>query len=573
MQTSPYTLRLAHINDCHSNFDPVSLTLKVSGAGEPIKVAAHSGGYGRLATVLANARAEAEAADTSFLFLHGGDTFQGTLYFNEFRGKANARLLNLLKPDAIVLGNHEIDSGNAPLHRFIEAIDFPMLAGNMDLSAEDPTKGFALATLNNLLYYDSQRGCAQALKKPLGDKQMAIVGITLDQMQVIARPDPDTQFRDAINTCRATVNALKADGIHHILVLSHLGLDGDRKLAAAVDGISLIVGGHSHTLMGDFANLGLPCVPWGERINNTPILHAGKYAETIGLAEISFDAQGRVTALEGGNYLMLDEHPLVDNLSAELRAEALNQLKAHPGILWCEAEPGIQSIIDKEFRPAITALDHQVLAMVPRELIHTRLPSKSLPHGSEVAPWVSRAMYEETRILDGAVQFALHNAGGVRQSMSQGKMTLADVLGRLLPFELPLVKYAIEGQYLIEALESAINSATNNSVIGTGAGSFPYTFGLKYHYDGRRPQGERILSLTLSQGGLWVPVEAGKVYVGVSTAYTASGKEGYQALSLCHWQEPVPDLTLPGAFIRFIERHGGFAEEMLPQLSYISHLR
>lgn len=573
MQTSPYTLRLAHINDCHSNFDPVSLTLNVGGKGESVRLACHSGGYGRIASVLAKVRAEAEAANAPFLFLHGGDTFQGTLYFNEFRGKANAHLLNLLRPDAMVLGNHEIDSGNAPLRRFIEAIDFPMLAGNMDLSREDPTKGFPLAPLDKLFCYDSQRGCARVLKKPLADKELAIIGITLDQMPLIARPDPDTDFRSAIDTCRATVEKLHGEGIRHILVLSHLGLDGDRELAQAVSGISLIVGGHSHTLMGDFANLGLPCVPWGERVNDTPILHAGKYAETIGLASISFDDSGKVIGLEGGNFLMLDEHPLTDSHSAGERDRAIAILKAHPGVLWCEAEPKLQAVIDKEYRPAITALDSQVLAMVPRELIHTRLPSKSLPHGSEVAPWVSRAMYEETRILDGAVQFALHNAGGVRQSLSQGQITLADVLGRLLPFELPLVKYAIEGHYLIEALESAINSATNNSVMGTGAGSFPYTFGLKYHYDGRRPQGQRILSLTLSQGGVWVPVETNKVYVGVSTAYTASGKEGYQALSSCHWQEPVAELTLPGAFIRFIQRHGSFAEELLPQLSYVSHLR
>lgn len=280
MQTSAYYLQLAHINDCHSNFDPVALSLSVDHHGSQIRVACHSGGYGRIATILEQARDKAKRDNQAFLFLHGGDTFQGTLYFNEFKGRANAKLLNMLRPDAMVLGNHEIDSGNAPLHRFVEAIDFPMLAGNMDLSGEDPTKAFPLARLPNLYYLDPSTGCARVIKHPLGDRELAIVGITLDQMSVIARPDPDTHFANTLETCKRTVKALKAEGIDHILVLSHLGLDGDRKLAASVDGISLIVGGHSHTLMGDFAELGLPAVPWGECVNGTAILHAGKYAET-----------------------------------------------------------------------------------------------------------------------------------------------------------------------------------------------------------------------------------------------------------------------------------------------------
>ncbi|QYJ74175.1 bifunctional UDP-sugar hydrolase/5'-nucleotidase [Shewanella sp. FJAT-52076] len=572
MQTPAYYLQLAHINDCHSNFDPVALSLSVPHENTMVRVGCHSGGYGRIATLLEQARDTARRDNQAFLFLHGGDTFQGTLYFNEFKGRANAKLLNMLRPDAIVLGNHEIDSGNAPLHRFIEAIDFPMLAGNMDLSGEDPTKAFPLARLPNLYCLDPSTGCARVIKHPLGDRELAIVGITLDQMSVIARPDPDTHFANAVETCERTVKSLKAEGIDHILVLSHLGLDGDRKLAAAVEGISLIVGGHSHTLMGDFAELGLSAVPWGERVNGVPILHAGKYAETLGLAGISFDKNGQVTTLDGANYLMLDEHLVIDGGDEMTRSAIIAKLKAHPNVLWPVQHPHVQQVIETEFRPAIRALDHQVLAMVPRELVHTRLPSKALPHGSEVAPWVSRAMYEESRILDGAVQFALHNAGGVRQSLSRGQITLADVLGRLLPFELPLVKYAIEGQYLFEALESAINSATNNSVVGTGAGSFPYTFGLKYHYDGRRPMGERVLSLTVAQNGLWVPVRRQQVYVGVSSAYTASGKEGYDALACCHWQESIDGLTLPGAFIRFIQRHGEIADELAPQLSYVSHL-
>lgn len=153
---------------------------------------------------------------------------------------------------------------------------------------------------------------------------------------------------------------------------------------------------------------------------------------------------------------------------------------------------------------------------------------------------------------------------------------MADVLGRLLPFALPLVRYKILGRFLYQTLESAINSATNNSITGTGAGSFPYTYGLKYCYDGRQPQGSRILQLevlTEIAGEMqWHSVVPNRLYCGVSSAYTASGKEGYQDLLSAEEQQSIASLTLPEAFIRFMQREQGLHGAMPPHIQYTSHL-
>lgn len=183
-------------------------------------------------------------------------------------------------------------------------------------------------------------------------------------------------------------------------------------------------------------------------------------------------------------------------------------------------------------------------------------------------------MFQEAKLVDPRVNFALHNAGGVRQSVAQGQLTLADVMGQLLPFELPLVKYEIQGQFLYQALESAINAATNNSVRGTGAGSFPYTYGLRYYYDGRRPLGERLFRLEMMQQdsqSLWYPVEPESLYVGVSTSYTAAGKEGYHPLLQARWQESMESLTLPQAFIRFLNRSPNLSDLLSQHVHYTSH--
>lgn len=579
--TQGYTLSLAHINDTHSNFEPSRVQFSLNLGLKALDITSHSGGYARLGYQISQARDRAAQSQMPFLFLHGGDSFQGTLYFSHFKGKANAHLLNLLAPDAMVIGNHDIDEGNARLAEFAKQIDFPLLAGNMDLSQEDIRKPGNLRTVANILAYDENTQLASYLEKPFYDKKLAVIGITLDQMKDIARPDPDTHFVDAIATTARTVEHLHAKGIKHIIVLSHLGLDQDKRLAEQIDGISLIVGGHTHTLQGDFSALGLSNIPYGETIHGTPIVHAGKYAETLGLAEIEFDAAGRAINLKGGNYFMLDKQFMlssseqVDDTDYQAVQQRFNE---HPYVLWDDADEDIHGVIHDIYRPAIAEMENKVLALVPKNLVHTRLPSKALPHGSEIAPWVSRSMFQEAKLEDPRIHFALHNAGGVRQSVAQGRLTLADVLGQLLPFELPLVKYEIQGQYLYQALESAINAATNNSVRGTGAGSFPYTYGLRYYYDGRRPLGERLFKLEMMQQdglSLWYPVQPDALYVGVSTSYTAAGKEGYHPLLQARWQESIETLTLPQAFIRFLNRapNPNLADLLSPHVHYTSHIK
>ncbi|MBR9728256.1 bifunctional metallophosphatase/5'-nucleotidase [Shewanella intestini] len=584
-----YPLRLAHINDTHSNFEPSRVQFTVNQGRQNYRVVTHSGGYARLAFHIEKARAQAKAANQEFLLLHGGDSFQGTLYFREFQGRANAHLLNLLKPDAMVLGNHEIDAGNLPVKAFLNRIDFPLLAGNMDLSHEDPLKSGRLSGHPMLLDYNTQTATANTLLKPFFNTTLAIVGITLDQMKLIARPDPDTHFIHAIDTTKRTVAQLKKQGIHHIIVLSHLGVDQDRELAAAVDGISLIVGGHSHTLQGDFTDLGLSNMPYGEQVNHTPIVHAGKYAETLGLVDIEFDSKGKAISFNGSNHFMLSADITVSESSANAQTDRsltnkpaitrqqasraiASMLEAHPNNLGEQENTEITQIIKTQYRPALDALENNTLTYIPRDFVHTRLPSKDYPHGSELAPWVSRSMYKAARKIDPSIDFALHNAGGVRQDLNKGRLSLADVLGRILPFELPLTLYKIKGQYLVEVIESAINTATNNGVTGTGSGSFPYPYGLKFAYDGHQPKGKRVNHVEVYQNKQWRPLNTQAHYIGVSSSYTASGKEGYDALLHAQWQKNLQSQTLQEAFVDYVSHYGEKINQALTiNVQYTSH--
>jgi 5'-nucleotidase len=245
----------------------------------------------------------------------------------------------------------------------------------------------------------------------------------------------------------------------------------------------------------------------------------------------------------------------------------------HENVVICKKDPQLQSLLQDKYIPRVRELQSTVIANLTKDMRHIRIPDQQ--GGSEIVPLVAESFAHMMNKDGHQIDFAIHNAGGVRQSLNKGEVTLAYVIGRLLPFDLPLVHYEIQGLHLFSAIESAINSATNNSVTGTGAGSFPYTYGLKYCYDGRKPLGERILSLEVfdKDGISWICVDKQATYFGVSSAYTVSGKEGYTPLLQAETQEPIEDLTLSLAFIRYLQREQSQLEEtLIPHVHYTSHL-
>lgn len=544
------TVQLAHFSDCHSHFDGAPMSFSPVGEG---LWRTQCGGYARILTRLTQLRAKAAAAGQRFLFLHGGDSFQGSLYFNRFKGRANADLLAMLAPDAMVLGNHEFDLGNGPLVEFLRQLDFPVLAANLDNSQEPADTPLGLWDIPHL--YDAHQPWH---RRVIDGVPFALLGITLAQMAAIANPDPHTRFHAVADTLTRVLREIKREGIHHIVLLSHLGLDQDKLLAERFPELSLIIGGHTHSLLGDLAPLGLPSEGSYPLMNNgVAILHAGHSALCLGVCELTFDEAGRVVQSQGQlEWLPWQPWPYASTPPA--------------GLTFCEPDPQLEQHLAKRYRPEIETMSQRIVTRLAAPLPHQRLPDNTLPHGSQLAPLVARAMLTAAREQVGEVDFALHNAGGVRCSLEPGPLSEADIAGRLLPFAIPLTLYRVHGHELAEALENAIDNATNNGVVGNGNGSFPYTAGVQFTYQADRPKGQRITRLEWEAApGQWQAVNAEQVYRGVSSAYTASGKEGYTALARTltqHNQEL--GITLADAFIRWA-RHLPTLEAQPPLLEYI----
>jgi 5'-nucleotidase len=275
-------------------------------------------------------------------------------------------------------------------------------------------------------------------------------------------------------------------------------------------------------------------------VNDVAILHAAHSALCLGVCELEFDARGRVRRSQGQlEWLPWQPWPFDSAPPA--------------GLHFCEPAPELEAHLAKRYRPELETMTQRIVTRLAGPLHHQRLPDANLPAGSQVAPLVAHAMLTGAREQVGQVDFALHNAGGVRCALEPGPLSEADIAGRLLPFAIPLTLYRVHGHELAEALEGAIDNATNNGVTGNGSGSFPYTAGVRFSYQADKPKGARITRLEWEASpDQWQPVEADAIYRGVSSAYTASGKEGYTALARTltqHNQEL--GITLADAFIRW----------------------
>jgi 5'-nucleotidase/UDP-sugar diphosphatase len=134
--SADYSLTILHTNDFHARFEPISKY--DSGCGEEDNAEGKCfGGSARLVTAVAEARARTNNS----ILVDGGDQFQGTLFYTYYKGKLAAEMMNKLGYDAMTVGNHEFDDGPEVLRGFMDAVDFPVLMSNADVSGEELLAG------------------------------------------------------------------------------------------------------------------------------------------------------------------------------------------------------------------------------------------------------------------------------------------------------------------------------------------------------------------------------------------------------------------------------------------------
>lgn len=221
------SLPILHTADMHSRIEPIERNSSSAHAG--------MGGMMRRATLIARQRSK----DKDLLLFDCGDFSQGTPYYNLFKGEIEIKLMNLMSYDAITIGNHEFDSGVENLARLFRMAQFPVVCANYDV------KGTPLEGLVKPYVVLERKGL-----------RMGVFGLSPRLKGLVqAHNYKGVRFKNPIAAARKVVKQLRhKEHCDLVICLSHLGYEADypteycdTSLVSAIQGIDLILGGHSHT--------------------------------------------------------------------------------------------------------------------------------------------------------------------------------------------------------------------------------------------------------------------------------------------------------------------------------------
>ena len=233
------------------------------------------------------------------VLLDAGDVFSGTLYFNEFLGKADLAVMNYLGYDAMTFGNHEFDlglsaDGHKALADFVKGAKFPFVSSNVDFTADALFDGLQSRTVEA----DAKDGkIYNGIIKEINGEKVGIFGLTTEETVAIASPEKIT-FTNYIVEAKAAVAAFEKAGVNKIIALTHIGyddsdkIDNDVLLAKNVPGIDIIVGGHTHVKLDEPVVLNKDTEP-------VIIVQANEYNKFLGQLDVTFDEKGVIKDYKG----------------------------------------------------------------------------------------------------------------------------------------------------------------------------------------------------------------------------------------------------------------------------------
>lgn len=526
--TSPLTLNILHINDHHSNLEASDLTLDIGGAETTFAL----GGFPRVVAKIA----ERDEALDNVLKLHAGDAITGTLYYSSFEGTADAELMNQVCFDAFALGNHEFDRSDSGLKLFLDELasdncDTPVLAANVK-----PEVGTPLAPSAEDDYIKPY------IVREIDGARVGIIGIDIaNKTRNSSSPLATTQFLDEQATAQAMIDELAEDGVNKIILLTHYQYQNDLELAASLKGVDVIIGGDSHSLLGDFSSYGLessgpyPTLATNADGDQVCVAQAWQYSWVVGELSVEWNEEGIVQSCGGAPHLLLDE-PLVreDSTGTEYeltgadREAVLSAIDADaqlslttPDASAAEILAGYTDQLDEFANRVIgTASEDLCLARIPGAAYGDETCTGEDPNrGGDIANVVAQAFLYMSKSADVSIQ----NGGGVRTDIFAGDITIGDAY-TLLPFGNTLTNLDMTGAEIRTVLNEAVEYAHSDST-----GAYPYAAGLRWYVDMNRAAGDRLYDIEyrLRNTGAWLSLEDSTQLIVVSNSFTAQGRDGY----------------------------------------------
>ena len=388
-------------------------------------------------------------------------------------------------------------------------------------------------------------------------QKIGIVGLTIAQKtKASSSPDADTTFQDETAAAQREIDALRAKNVNKIILLSHIGYEYDKQVAARLSGVDVVVGGDSHTLLGPntltTSGVGSPAGAYPTRTTDKDgkpvcVVQAWEYAQVVGELKVSFNAQGEVTQCAGTPHVLIgDSFTLGGKAATDAEKAAIKASAAATGVLRITTPSAPATTALQPFKDRVAVFNKTQVAVVPQELCSRRVPggvgsvdysrssaacnaegSVSL-RGGDIQQLVAQAYLEVANEKYGGADITLQSGGGVRIPL-QGTVTAAQVI-QVLPFGNMLFRLDITGQEVKGMLEDGLEAVYG---AGGSTGPYPYTGGLRYDVNTKAAFGSRVGNIEVRNPatGAWGALDTAKTYKLFVLSFNATGGDGYKTLA------------------------------------------
>ncbi len=413
------------------------------------------GGLDRLATVVKRVRAE---RGDKVLFLDGGDTWQGSMGANMSKGQDMVDCMALLKPDAMT-GHWEFTYGEARVQELIKGLGFPFLALNVrDTEWNEPV-------------FEPMKMFER------GGVKIAVLGQAFPYTPV-ANPRwlmPKWSFGIREEDVRANVEKARKGGAKLVVLLSHNGFDVDRKLAARVPGIDVILTSHTHD-----------AIPEAIKVGKTLLIASGSHGKFI--SRLDLDVQNG--AVKSFHYKLIPLFADAIKPDAEMTA-AITKARAPYAKDLARVVGQADSLLYRRGNFNGT-FDDVICAALLKERDAEIALSPGFRWGTSVLPGAPITVED------------IHNATAITYPQ--------------------VYRMGMTGERLKEVLEDVADNLFNPDPYYQQGGDMVRCGGLGYAIDVSKPIGSRISAMTHLKSGK--PIEATKEYTVAGWASVNEGTQG-----------------------------------------------
>ncbi len=440
-------LIICHTNDMHSRILPEDDWGRSIGLAE-------------IAAVVKAVRAEHPAT----LWLDAGDTVHGMPMINVTKGESIVPLLNEAGIDAMVPGNHDFNYGFDNLLKLSKEMEFPLLCANLvrEQNGKQVFPGYKIFRLQGL--------------------KVGVFGLSTPETAYTSNPDNvlGLKFTDPVAEAREMVKKLRPR-CDVVIGLMHMGLNESsdftsKRIAEEVEGIDLIVDGHSHTTL-----------PEGLQVGKTMIVQTGWHDHTLG--EVRLEVKN---------------HKVIAVKAKLLSKEELQQTGVKP-------DEKIQRAVAKA-KERSEALFQQVVTYSDRKLSGERTVLRR--QESEMGNLCADAIRWQT-----GAEIAVENGGGMRTGLPQGNVTRGDCLA-IFPFGNTLRMAEVQGKVIRQMMEYSLSSYPSEF------GGFLSFSGMTVTCDPTLPVGHRIKEIKVNG----VPLDDARIYTLAAIDFLFAGGDGYDML-------------------------------------------